>query len=77
MDPVTLVGIGLITIGWLIQFYKVFYKKEKNFDLGFLIVYAVGSFALSYAGFNASNIVTGGLNLVVGLLALVIGYYTK
>jgi len=77
MTALTLLGLGLITIGWLVQFYKIVSKKEKGFDFKFLVLYAVGAFALSYAGFSALDIVSGGLNLVIGILALVIGYYTK
>ena len=77
MEYTTLLGISLITIAWLIQFYKIYAKKEKTFDFRFLVVYAVGSFALSYTGFIASDVITGGLNLIVGLIALVIGYYVK
>lgn len=69
-----MLGFGLITLGWLIQFYKMSQKKEKGFDFKFLVVYAVGAFALSYASFSAGDIIGGPLALATGILALGIGY---
>jgi len=77
MTILPLLGLSLITIGWLVQFYKINSKKEKGFDFKFLVLYAVGAFAVSYAGFANADVISGGLNLVVGIIALVIGYYTK
>ena len=77
MTALTILGLGFVTIGWLIQFYKIYAKKEKTFDFRFLVLYAVGAFALAYAGLRAMDLVTGLLNLATGIIALTIGYYTK
>jgi hypothetical protein len=77
MNTLPLLGLGLITIAWLVMFYLVYNKKKKMLNIHFLMIYAIGAFALSYAGFRAADVITGGLNLVTGLLALVMGYYVK
>ncbi|MDP7282547.1 MAG: hypothetical protein QF475_02845 [Candidatus Undinarchaeales archaeon] len=77
MTALPILGLGFITIAWLVQFYMVSSKKKKTFDVRFLVIYAVGAFALAYVGFIAKDMISGGLYLVIGLMALVIGYYTK
>lgn len=77
MDFLSLFGLGLITISWAIQLYKIIAKKEKTFDFKFLVMYAVGAFALAYVGFRAADFVSAGLNVLTGIGALIVGYYIK
>jgi|TARA_Y100000310_G_scaffold335204_1_gene416675 hypothetical protein len=76
MSILPLLGLVLITIAWSFQL-KLVFKDKKEFDFRFLIVYAVGSFALAYAGFQAVNYISAVLSLAIGLIALVMGYQIK
>lgn len=51
MISLSLIGLGIIVVSWIIQFFSM--KKTKKIYLYFVIVYAIGVAVLVYDGFNS------------------------
>lgn len=67
-----LAGLILVTIGWIIQFYKTVVQKDKNINPYFLILYFIGVFFLVIGNLMVNDITSGVLNLISALLPLII-----
>ncbi len=65
-------GLILVTIAWIIQFYKTVIGKDKNINPYFLVLYFIGVFCLVVGNFLASDIISGILNLISAILPLII-----
>jgi hypothetical protein len=72
MISLSLVGLSLVVIGWLVQLVKM--KKDKKINKNFIILYSLGVAVLVYDGFNAelTNLAIANLvSLIVSVLVLV------
>lgn len=67
-----LAGLILVTIGWIIQFYKTVVQKDKNINPYFLILYFIGVLFLVIGNLMVNDITSGVLNLISALLPLII-----
>jgi hypothetical protein len=67
-----LAGLILVTIGWIIQFYKTVVQKDKNINPYFLILYFIGVLFLVIGNLMVNDIISGVLNLISALLPLII-----
>lgn len=65
-------GLILITLAWIIQFYKTVVQKNKNINLYFMVMYVIGVLFLIIGNFLAKDILSGFLNLVSAVLPLLI-----
>ena len=72
MISLSLIGLSLVVIGWLVQLVKM--KKDKKINKYFVILYALGVLVLVYDGFNSglTNLAIANLiSLIVSILVLV------
>lgn len=72
MISLSLIGLSLVVIGWLVQLVKM--KKDKKINKYFIILYALGVLVLVYDGFNSglTNLAIANLvSLVVSVLVLI------
>lgn len=67
-----LAGLILVTIGWIIQFYKTLVQKDKNINPYFLVLYFIGVLFLVIGNLMVNDITSGILNLISALLPLII-----
>lgn len=67
-----LAGLTLVTIGWIIQFYKTVVLKDKNINTYFLILYSVGVFFLVFGNLLTGDWASLILNLISAVLPLLI-----
>lgn len=67
-----LAGLILVTIGWIIQFYKTVVLKDKNINTYFLILYSVGVFFLVFGNLLTGDWASLILNLISAVLPLLI-----
>ena len=67
---IALIGLTLIIIAWILQFW--FMDKKKKIDASFIFIYAIGIIFLVYDGFSSglNNLVI--LNLISLLAALAV-----
>ncbi|AUB58846.1 MULTISPECIES: hypothetical protein [Methanobacterium] len=65
-------GLILVTIGWVIQFYKTAVSKDKNINPYFLVLYFIGVFFLVIGNLIAGDVASCLLNLISGILPLLI-----
>lgn len=78
------IGLALTVIGWIIQLCRTVIKKDRNFSIYFIIVYAVGCLLLSIGNFMGNNTGAGVLNaldvvlpVILLIILLVIGKNMK
>lgn len=72
MISLSLIGLSLVVIGWLVQLLMM--KKDKKINKYFVILYALGVAVLVYDGFTAglTNLAIANLvSLIVSILVLV------
>lgn len=72
MISLSLIGLTLVIIGWLVQLLMM--KKDKKINRYFIILYALGVLVLVYDGFNSglTNLAIANLvSLAVSVLVLV------
>lgn len=62
-------------MGWIAQFYKTVIQKDKNINLYFPLLYLIGVLFLVIGNFLAKDIISGVLNLICAILALIIIIY--
>jgi uncharacterized protein with PQ loop repeat len=67
-----LAGLTLVTIGWIIQFYKTVVLKDKSINPYFLVLYFIGVLFLVIGNLLAGDMVSFLLNLVSAFLPLLI-----
>jgi len=67
-----LAGLTLVTIGWIIQFYKTVVLKDKSINPYFLVLYFIGVLFLVIGNLLAGDMVSFLLNLVSAVLPLLI-----
>ncbi len=67
-----LAGLILVTIGWIIQFYKTVVQKDKNINPYFLVLYFIGVLFLVIGNLMVNDLTSGILNLISALLPLII-----
>jgi hypothetical protein len=67
-----LAGLILVTIGWIIQFYKTVVLKDKSINPYFLVLYFIGVLFLVIGNLLAGDMVSFLLNLVSAVLPLLI-----
>lgn len=67
-----LAGLILVTIGWIIQFYKTVVLKDKSINPYFLVLYFIGILFLVIGNLLAGDMVSFLLNLVSAVLPLLI-----
>jgi hypothetical protein len=67
-----LAGLTLVTIGWIIQFYKTVVLKDKSINPYFLVLYFIGVLFLVIGNLLAGDMVSFFLNLVSAVLPLLI-----
>ncbi len=65
-------GLSLIIIGWLELLYRVGVKNHLSFSPFFLTLYLIGAAILAVNSFYNIDVVSGALNIVTVILALVI-----
>ncbi|BDZ68796.1 hypothetical protein GCM10025860_22440 [Methanobacterium ferruginis] len=65
-------GLILITIAWIIQFYKTVIQKDKNINLYFLILYFVGVIFLVIGDLLINDLTGSVLNLITIILPVLI-----
>lgn len=66
------IGLLLITIGWIIQFYETVIRKDKNINPYFLLLYLLGVIFLVIGDLFINDLVSGFLNLITVILPLLI-----
>lgn len=72
MIAYSLIGLGMIIAGWLVQFFMM--NKSKKVYPGFVMIYALGVLVLVYDGFvsGMNNLAIANLiSLLVAILVLV------
>ena len=76
-NTLTIVGLSLIVIGWLAQFYTSYTKHTKYrerprpyLSMAFISLYALGALFLAYAALAADELVVSGLNALAVLLSV-------
>ena len=72
MISLSIIGLSIVIIGWLVQLVKM--KKDKKINKYFVMIYALGVLVLVYDGFTAglTNLAIANLvSLVVSILVLV------
>jgi len=72
-----IIGLMLIILGWLVQLYYSGGKKIFALSLKFVVIYFVGCILLVIDGLQTGNTLIGILNLVIGIIALLAGYFAK
>jgi uncharacterized membrane protein (DUF373 family) len=73
MISYSLIGLGIIVVAWLVQFFLIS-KKSKKINPYFVGLYALGVAVLVYDGFSSGlkNLAIANLvSLVVSVLVLV------
>jgi len=71
-----IVGLVLLSIGWISETRKLIKEKRSKLDLKFTILYTLGSLCLVVYSFQINNLVFIILNGIVVLLSLFPLYYT-
>jgi hypothetical protein len=72
MISLSIIGLSIVIIGWLVQLVKM--KKDKKINKYFVMIYALGVLVLVYDGFASglTNLAIANLiSLVVSSLVLV------
>jgi uncharacterized membrane protein len=70
-------GLILILLGWLVQFYYSGIRKIFALSLKFVVIYFVGCILLVIDGLQTGNTLTGILNLVIAIIAFFAGNFAK
>jgi hypothetical protein len=72
MAGLTIIGLVLIVIGWVLQVFFT-YKGDKEINLLFLICYALGTLVLAMGGFFDNSWLVAILNLLttIGAISLI------
>jgi len=73
----TMLGLLLIILSWLVQLYISAARKIFALSLKFVVIYAAGCILLVIDGFQTGNTLALILNLAVTILALLAGYFSK
>jgi len=71
MISLSIIGLSIVIIGWLVQLVKM--KKDKKINKYFVMIYALGVLVLVYDGFASglTNLAIANLvSLVVSILVL-------
>jgi len=72
MISLSIIGLSLVVIGWLVQLVKM--KKDKKINKYFVMIYALGVLVLVYDGFTSglTNLAIANIaSLIVSVLVLV------
>jgi len=72
-----IVGLILIILGWLVQFYYSVGRKLFALSLKFVVIYVVGCILLAIDAFQKGGGLMGILILVGGALAIISGVFAK
>jgi hypothetical protein len=67
-----IIGLALTVIGWIIQLCRTIIKKDGNFSIYFIMVYAVGCILLSIGNFMENNTGAGILNALDVVLPVIL-----
>jgi hypothetical protein len=70
MIPLTLIGLGVIVVSWILEFF--FMGKRKKISPIFIGVYIVGAGVLVYDGFTSKAVEMGVANLLSLVAAAVV-----
>ena len=76
-NMLTMLGLLLIILGWLVQLYISVARKIFALSLKFVVMYAVGCILLVIDAFQKGNTLALILNLAITILALLAGYFSK
>lgn len=71
------IGLILILLGWLVQFYYSASKKIFALSLKFVGIYVVGCILLVIDALRSGNTIIWIFNLMTAFFALVAGVYAK
>jgi hypothetical protein len=66
------IGLALTVVGWIIQLCRTIIKKDRNFSIYFIIVYAVGCLLLSIGNFMGNDTSAGILNALDVVLPVIL-----
>ena len=72
MISLSLVGLSIVIIGWLVQFFSM--NKNKKISKYFIILYSLGVLVLVYDGFTSdltSLAIANLISLLVSVLVLI------
>lgn len=72
-----IVGLILIILGWLVQFYYSVGRKLFALSLKFVVIYVVGCILLAIDSLQKGGILLGFLYLAGAVLAFVSGVFAK
>ena len=67
-----IVGLALIAVGWIAQVYKTWIKRERDLSPVLLVLYGIGCVLVSTGNFLANDVITGVLNTLCVVLAVVL-----
>lgn len=76
-DSLFVIGSLFIIMGWMIQLYYSLRKKIFALSLKFVALYVIGVIVLIIDALEAGEIVQLILNLIIGLIAILAGFFAK
>ncbi len=65
-------GFALIFAGWGAQIYQVLLKKDRTVNILLPVFYGIGSLLLFIDSFMGGDAITGLLNVLCGILAIIL-----
>lgn len=76
-NMLTMLGLLLIILSWLVQLYISAARKIFALSLKFVVIYAVGYILLVIDAIQTSNTMVLILNLAILIVALLAGFFSK
>lgn len=76
-NVLSMLGLLVIILGWLVQLYYSATKKVFVLSLRFVVIYVVGCILLVIDALQTGNTRIFILNLVTAIAALLAGYFAK
>ena len=76
-NMLTMLGLLLIILSWLVQLYISAARKIFALSLKFVVIYAVGYILLVIDAFQTGNTMVLILNLAIIIVALIAGFFSK